>query len=149
MFQEGRESRLHERRVEGDGRGLRPQHPVCRPRIGNHHPYVRSQVPVGESPNPARSQGVYQVVSIYLLGALIPFLCYTCFSSKFWQAEHDRIRENKAPGDKLTWDDYKSMVFTQHVSIRILNQGSYEKPTSCHNLRLCDGYFCDLYCACR
>lgn len=32
-----------------------------------------------------------------------------------WQAEHDKIRENKAPGEKLTWEEYKSMVFTQHV----------------------------------
>lgn len=31
------------------------------------------------------------------------------------KAENDKIRENKAPGEKLTWEEYKSMVFTQHV----------------------------------
>lgn len=31
------------------------------------------------------------------------------------QAEHDKIRENKPAGEKLTWEEYKSMTFTQHV----------------------------------
>lgn len=31
------------------------------------------------------------------------------------KAENDKIRANKAPGEKLSWEEYKSMVFTQHV----------------------------------
>ena len=31
------------------------------------------------------------------------------------QAEHDKIRENKPADEKLTWEEYKSMTFTQHV----------------------------------
>jgi len=31
------------------------------------------------------------------------------------KAEHDKIRENKPADEKLTWEEYKSMTFTQHV----------------------------------
>lgn len=39
-----------------------------------------------------------------------------------WQEEHDRIRAEKDSLEALEWNDYKSMPFTQCVSVELLYQ---------------------------
>ncbi|KAJ7515238.1 hypothetical protein O6H91_22G007200 [Diphasiastrum complanatum] len=89
----------------------------------------------------SREQLIDFVLSILVAGCDIPANLFTMAikyltecpqALKELKDEHDKIREQKQSGEKLTWDDYRSMTFTQDVfneSLRLssLVHGLYRK----------------------
>ncbi|XP_075646837.1 cytochrome P450 724B1-like [Castanea sativa] len=70
--------------------------------------------------------GGYETTSL-LMAMVVHFLCQSPLALQQLKVEHQKIRSMKQKDEKLNWDDYKKMEFTQNVINEALRYGNIVK----------------------
>ncbi|KAK7816110.1 cytochrome p450 90b1, partial [Quercus suber] len=70
--------------------------------------------------------GGYETTSL-LMAMVVHFLCQSPLALQQLKVEHQKIRSMKLKDEKLNWEDYKKMEFTQNVINEALRYGNIVK----------------------
>ncbi|XP_050279890.1 cytochrome P450 724B1-like [Quercus robur] len=70
--------------------------------------------------------GGYETTSL-LMAMVVHFLCQSPLALQQLKVEHQKIRSMKQKDEKLNWEDYKKMEFTQNVINEALRYGNIVK----------------------